>query len=165
MGSLLFRERGSPGRALPRHGERKRTCVEECVGERTPVPGLTVREVEMLTQTQRIVVDDGDARGEVLLLDHHHRSHRHRGFGPDRGHRLVVGFPRRHVRQRIGKREARSTGRVAPEIEFRLLGRGGERYGERCGRKQHLSHNLEVQGSSPGWSTLRIKHLQIFVSA
>ena len=70
MGSLLFRERGSPGRALPRHGERKRTCVEECVGERTPVPGLTVREVEMLTQTQRIVVDDGDARGEVLLLDH-----------------------------------------------------------------------------------------------
>ena len=24
------------------------------------------------------------------------------------------------------------------------------------------SHNLEVPGSSPGWSTLRIKHLQIF---
>ena len=55
---------------------------------------------------------------------------------------VFTGFPRRHVRQRIGKREARSTGRVAPEIEFRLLGRGGERYGERCGRKQHLSHNF-----------------------
>ena len=27
MGSLLFRERGSPGRALPRHGERKRTYI------------------------------------------------------------------------------------------------------------------------------------------
>ena len=27
------------------------------------------------------------------------------------------------------------------------------------------THNLEVPGSSPGWSTLRIKHLQIFVSA
>lgn len=27
------------------------------------------------------------------------------------------------------------------------------------------THNLEVPGSSPGWSTLRIKHLQRFVGA
>ena len=40
----------------------------------------------------------------------------------------------------------------------------GEQTQAQCGQYDidSLSHNLEVPGSSPGWSTLKIKHLQSF---
>ena len=42
---------------LPRQGHRNRPRIEERIGEGTVIPGLAVRDGEMPSQTQRIVVD------------------------------------------------------------------------------------------------------------
>ena len=46
---------------LPRQWHRDRPRIEECIGEGTVVPGLAVRDGEMPSQPQCIVVDHSDA--------------------------------------------------------------------------------------------------------
>ena len=51
------------------------------------------------------------------------------------------------MRQRIGKREARRAGRIAFEIEFRFLGGGGHRNGERNGETVVISGLTKEKGT------------------
>ena len=122
--------------ASTRHRKRKRPRIQIRIRERSPVPGLTVRKVEMRTQAQRIVVDNRNPRGQVLALDYNDRRHRDRRLGLQRSHRSVIRFPGGHVRQRIRKRKTRSrmTDRIRFELDrpFRKLGRGGQSYEKRA---------------------------------
>ena len=54
---------------------------------------------------------------------------------------------------------------VLLDIGYYRLGFYWFPYEESYPSRKHRTHNLEVPGSSPGWSTLRIKHLREIASA